>query len=392
MIIPFDNGNFVKDLQVIEKNLTEVEGIIFTYSGSPQITSAAPHQSLPKIISFAKKSDVDADSVKDKTFPSSKDFTLKHEHIYIEYCEVMNPAFKFYLISISIWGLITVFHILWTWIIKKDHSKHIQKILLFIPLFFAAYTLLDYIFFLSCPWSAGSGVQYLQIIQIALVTIFNTLFVGLCCFISKGWSIVRNSFTREELSSITMIVGIFYLVYSAYFIASDIPSLRVVIIVILIIMYIWVALTCLKNSLMNIQTIKSHIAVTGSDEIILKSLKLKKSLMVNFCIMTTLFYANKIVHSALRTFIDNNYIVRDVIIVNLFVELVIIAYFLLIFRSRKWPEYFGLDIFYQRIGNEDEQDNLPKSVILNVVTSSSWLLNKKSQEIMINGKEVEKLK
>ena len=40
-----------------------------------------------------------------------------------------------------------------------------------------------------------------------------------------------------------MIVGIFYLVYSAYFIASDIPSLKVVIIVILIIMYVWVALT-----------------------------------------------------------------------------------------------------------------------------------------------------
>jgi hypothetical protein len=79
-----------------------------------------------------------------------------------------------------------------------------------------------------------------------------------------------------------MIVGIFYLVYSAYFIASDIPSLKVVIIVILIIMYIWVALTCLKNCIVNIRTLKSHIEITGPEEIILDSLKLKKYLMVNF--------------------------------------------------------------------------------------------------------------
>jgi len=303
----------------------------------------------------------------------------------------MHPAFKFYIISISLWGLITVFHIFWTWCIKKDHSKHLQKILLFIPVFFAGYTLIDYIFYYSCPWNESNGVQYLQIVQIALVTIFNTLFVGLCCFISKGWSIVRNSFTREELSSITMIVGIFYLVYSAYFIASDIPSLRVVIIVILIIMYVWVAITCLRNSLVNIKTLKSHIEITGPDEVILESLKLKKSLMTNFCIMTMLFYTNKIIHSALRTFIDKNSVVRDIIIVNLFLELFIIIYFLLTFRSRKWPEYFSLDIFYERIGANDDQESIPKSLILSAHVSSQWMLNKESKDLNINGTEANSL-
>jgi hypothetical protein len=194
----------------------------------------------------------------------------------------MNPAYKYFITVICFWGMITVFHVLWTWCLRKDYSKHIQKIMLFIPIFFLAYTLIDYVFYNACPWKAANGVQYLQIVQIALVTIFNTLFVGLCLFISKGWSIMRNSFTREELSSITMIVGIFYLVYSAYFIASDIPSLKVVIIVILIIMYFWVALTCIKNCIINIRSLKSHIEVTGADEIIMESLQLKKYLMVNF--------------------------------------------------------------------------------------------------------------
>ena len=52
--------------------------------------------------------------------------------------------------------------------------------MLFVPIFFVAYTLIDYVYFMACPWSQANGVQYLQIVQIALVTIFNTLFVGLC--------------------------------------------------------------------------------------------------------------------------------------------------------------------------------------------------------------------
>mmetsp|Transcript_25191 Transcript_25191/g.29031 ORF Transcript_25191/g.29031 Transcript_25191/m.29031 type:complete len:208 (-) Transcript_25191:429-1052(-) len=204
------------------------------------------------------------------------------------------------------WGLATILHIFWTWCLKKDQSMHLQKIMLFVPVFFLGYTLIDYVYFNACPWNQANGVQYLQIVQIALITIFNTLFVGLCLFISKGWSIMRNAFTREELSSITMIVGIFYLVYSAYFIASDIPSLKIVIIVILIIMYVWVALTCVKNCLVNIRTLRSHIMITGAEEIILDALKLKKYLMVNFCAITFLFYLNKIVYNGLYTFINNN--------------------------------------------------------------------------------------
>jgi hypothetical protein len=45
----------------------------------------------------------------------------------------------------------------------------------------------------------------------------------------------------------SMIVAIFYLVYSAYFIASDIASLKVIIVVVLAVMHLWVILSCLIN-------------------------------------------------------------------------------------------------------------------------------------------------
>lgn len=198
---------------------------------------------------------------------------------------------------------------------------------------------------------------------------------------------MRNSFTREELSSITMIVGIFYLVYSAYFIASDIPSLKVVIIVILILMYLWVALTCVKNCIVNINTLSSHIEITGPDEIIMESLKLKKYLMINFCVITLFFYLNKILHSALYTFINYNPINRDLLIVNLFIELLIISYMLFTFRARKWPEYFSLDILYQRIGDDENgQPQAPKSLIMNAVVPAPWIGEINGPNMIMNGK------
>ena len=389
LIIPFDNQNFVNNLNLINQSYKRFKGIVFTYKGNPQITSGAPKSDIPSIISFAKEEIVQEKNIESYSYPKSTNYKIVHSHTYIEHWDVMIPANKFYIVSLCLWVLSTIVHIFWTWWIKKDYSTHLQKIILFVPIFFLGYTLIDYVFYNACPWNQNSGVQYLQIVQIAMITIFNTLFVGLCLFISKGWSIMRSTFTREELSSITMIVGIFYLVYSAYFIASDIPSLKVVIIIILIIMYLWVAITWVKNCIVNIRTLRSHILITGSEEIIMDSLKLKKSLMVNFWIVTLLFYANKIVFSGLFTFINDNVFWRNLIVVNLFVELFIVWYMLIVFRSRKWPEYFSLDILYRQIGNhDDEGDHLPKSIIMNAILPSSWAIGNSKSDVIINGKEV----
>ena len=369
------------------------QGVIFTYDGSVQISHAAPNNPIPSVISFAKADTISYYNVSTMSYPYSDQYKITLSHFYLEYCDIMVPAYKFYIISLSLWGLWIIFHVLWTWCIKKEHSTHLQKILLFIPVFFLGYSLLDFIYYNACPWLENSGIQYLQIVQIALVTIFNTLFVGLCWFVSKGWSVMRSSFTREELSSITMTVGIFYLVYSAYFIASDIPSLKLVIIIVLIIMYLWVTVTWARNWILNIKVLRSHIRITGPEEILMDSLKLKQFMMYNLLVITLIFYSNKIVYSALFTFIDNNYFWRNLIIVNLFVELSLIWYMMFVFRSRKWPEYFSLDVFYQDIGNNDnDRDRLPKSIILTASLPSKWALNHSKTDILLNGKEIKEIK
>jgi len=133
--------------------------------------------------------------------------------------------------------------------------------------------------------------------------------------------------------------------------------------------------------------LKSHIAITGPEEIILDALKLKKSLMIYFAIITTLYYFNKILYSALYTFITDNSICRNLIIINLFVELIIVMSLLFVFRARKWPEYFSLDILYRQLGNMDDHEALPKSVIMTAVMPSAWTTNNAKMDMVLNGYE-----
>lgn len=141
-----------------------------------------------------------------------------------------------------------------------------------------------------------------------MVTIFNTLFVGFALFVSRGWKLVKSSFDREELSRITLVVGIFYLVYSAYFIASDIKSLKVIIIIGLSLMYTSIALMCYSNCYHNLKAINYHIRVAQYSQVVLSALRLKRYLMRWFCLLSTAFFINKVIYTVVYEFITDNYI------------------------------------------------------------------------------------
>ena len=45
---------------------------------------------------------------------------------------------------------------------------------------------------------------------------------------SKGWTYVRSILTKEDLSSVTIIMGAIYLSYSASFVTSSIPRMVII--------------------------------------------------------------------------------------------------------------------------------------------------------------------
>jgi hypothetical protein len=69
----------------------------------------------------------------------------------------------FLLVVFMFWGLITVLHFTWTWVLYRQHSIYIQKLLLFLPIFFIIDNLIDYVYWKNCPWVGNSGesIRYL---------------------------------------------------------------------------------------------------------------------------------------------------------------------------------------------------------------------------------------
>jgi hypothetical protein len=47
--------------------------------------------------------------------------------------------------------------------------------------------------------------------------------------ISKGWNVARSSLTRNDLSSITLLMGAVYLTYSAYYVSINIQGMKLLI-------------------------------------------------------------------------------------------------------------------------------------------------------------------
>ena len=360
-----------------------IDAVIFFFSGSINIDQPARgYKNAPKIISFVRLRDIA--HLKNQVYPAKEGEVFAHSHEFIEHCDLMRgKQSTFLLIVLMIWGLVGVLHFTWTWILYKQHSAYIQKLLIFPAVFYIIDTLIEYTYWKNCPWvgQSGESIRYLQIVQIALVTVFNTFFVGLCVFLSKGWALMRTQFTRDELSSMSMIVAIFYLVYSAYFIASDIASLKVVIVTVLAIMHLWVVISCAINIRKNLSILGAHIRSSAGDETVIEVLKLKRFMMIALLCSITFIFLNKVIYSILYTFIQANTVCRNLYLANMIVQLVLIVMLLYYFRSRKWPDFFTVDMQYQLLENNAEQVQKPP-VMSNEIPQSWLTAHKNSNEVL----------
>lgn len=279
---------------------------------------------------------------------------------------------------------------------RREYSFSLQKVIVVIPLFFIGVILLDYSDWKACPWLDNNSTQYIEIVSIAIDTIFNTLIVGFCLFVSRGWKVVKSHFEREELSRITLVVGVFYLVYSAYFIASDIESLRVIIIIALTVMYAIVLLFWFSNWYFNLKAINHHISISRFSQVVITALKLKRYLMRWFMLLSTLFFANKIVYTLTYDFIKNNFTWRWLLVVNLFTQVIIIGTMIWVLRTRKWMEFFTVDILMPGQNDPNADQNVVVADVLIAEVPKLWVLdhksNKEKSDIIWNKQQVTKSK
>lgn len=83
---------------------------------------------------------------------------------------------------------------------------------------------------------------------VTLSTIYQTIFISIILLLSKGWSIARNTLSRQDLSTITLMMGAIYLVYSAFYVSINIDGMKLFISVVLNGLYLVLTIVVLKNA------------------------------------------------------------------------------------------------------------------------------------------------
>jgi hypothetical protein len=64
---------------------------------------------------------------------------------------------------------------------------------------------------------------------ISFETLFQTILLTNFLAIAKGWSIVRHYVLRDEATHVTIILGIVYLHFSAYFVTIELQTMNFVV-------------------------------------------------------------------------------------------------------------------------------------------------------------------
>ena len=136
---------------------------------------------------------------------------------------------------------------------------------------------------------------------VTLSTIYQTIFISLILLLSKGWSIARSSLARQDLSTITLMMGAIYLVYSAFYVSINIEGMKLFISVVLNALYLvlWIVVT--KNALETRGLLKAQMSVIVENDIdtLYEAVSLKVSIMNKFLCIAFLYFSFELIINGL---------------------------------------------------------------------------------------------
>lgn len=204
----------------------------------------------------------------------------------------------------------------------------------------------------SCPWQNQIQAKYLVMSIVTISTIFQTIFVSMILLLSKGWGYARSNLSRDDLSSVTIAMGGVYLVYSAYFVASNIEGLTYFVQVLLNSLYVILLTVVLKNAFDTRQLLKEQQRVIYDNNVepLMAAINLKVKTVNRFIAITITYFTFAIIVNGLipavqqatsGEFTNKHW---DEIFQQYF-DLGTILALLFVFRPRVWPDYFTIGLF-----------------------------------------------
>lgn len=128
---------------------------------------------------------------------------------------------------------------------------------------------------------------------ITISTIYQTIFVAIFLLISKGWVIIHSTLSRQQATAVTMLMGVVYLSYSAYYVVIDVESIKSLIDLTINLIYILLTYLILRNCIKVLAVLNFHLRMLNEgdffnlhDSLILKIKLIKRFMFIAFMFFT----------------------------------------------------------------------------------------------------------
>lgn len=176
-------------------------------------------------------------------------------------------------------------------------------------------------------------------------TFIHAIFYVLC----HGWSITDQQVDRDQATNLTMVMGVIYLIYSAYFLSADFQSWTEVVNIFVAAVYLCLGVVNLRNLYSQISIVKDYLVDQGPNAApaaFQQSVRLKYQMLRQLSVVIFIFFFNKFMLYALQGFNTADQLQHaKIITVASLVDTLNFAALLWIFRPRRqWPDYFTLTL------------------------------------------------
>merc|ERR1719387_3481994 len=121
------------------------------------------------------------------------------------------------LAAVVAWTLLATVWTYNTWVLGE--STHLQRFMSVPPLLKVAVSAVAWVMWDYCPWSTTTA-QYIVMAYMGLSTMYQTVLFTVLVLLSKGWTFMREYFTKQEFVGGAGLVCLVYVAVSAHYVES----------------------------------------------------------------------------------------------------------------------------------------------------------------------------
>ena len=166
-------------------------------------------------------------------------YQAKMTHVFINRCFVLDDLFPVYYTGASCLFATLFIWIVFVFSVRKRQSFLLQRLLTGIPAMFGVQQLLYGMHYQRCPWVEVdvASQAYLRMGMVTIVTFTMTMVHAILYVLCRGWTTTHQMVNRNQATNLTMVMGMIYLLYSAYFLSADFVGITEFINIVLALVY-----------------------------------------------------------------------------------------------------------------------------------------------------------